>query len=297
MEKGIDAINPADNLEATKELQQTEEKKKRTKKPFAEEIIKAEEELHKKKRLATKSDIRRIQKEGYRYEGKRVITDDVKKLKSLDVVPKIPKEEVIDYYVEPVWIEYYIPKDSKFKTEIRYLYIPLIDPPFDERYPVLNEAMMKNRFLDVIGVIYEHPEYTSIILDSYKETYTFHEKISLSLKEARKNPENYKTAIYLTETLMKFEPTIAYLEVLGDYISWNLNWLIRKLNELKIPFSLEDDTVSYLIKRRNIYWEENQLPFDERFEILAALFYDQAYPNRGLSIDQQDYFYDIFNKR
>ncbi|MCS7205603.1 MAG: hypothetical protein NZ853_07890 [Leptospiraceae bacterium] len=285
-------LENVDTLESSQQI--TEKVRKR--KPFADEIIRSEDVLYKRKRLATKGDIKRIRKESFRYEGKKVITDDVKKLKSLDIVPKIPREEIYDYYVEPIKIEYYIPKDSKFKTEIRYLYIPLIDPPFDERYPILNEAMKKNRFLDVIEVINEYPEHTTTILESYRETFTYHEQISNLMKEARRNPESYRTVFYLCETLMKFEPTLAYLEVLGDYITWNLNWLIRKMNELRISFSAEDDTIMYLIKRRNIYWEENQLPFDERFEILAALFYDQAYPNRGLSIEEQDYFFGIFDK-
>lgn len=275
-------------------MNEKEEVQKR--KIFPEEIIKSEEVLYKRKQLATKGDIKRIKQAKFKYEGKKVVTDDVKKLKSLEVVPKIPKEEIYDYYVEPVLIEYYVPKDSKFINEIRYLFIPLIDPPFDDRYPILNQAMKKNIFFDIINVLNDYPEHTSLILESYKNTFNFIERISQTLKEAKNNPELYKTAFYLCETIIKYEPTLAYLEVLGDYISWNLNWLIRKLNENKIPFSAEDDTVTYLIKRRNLYWEENQLPYDERFEILAALFYDQAYPNRGLTLEEKDFFYDIFNK-
>ncbi len=264
------------------------------KKLFPEEKIKSEEVLQRKRQLATRGDIKRIQKAGYKYEGKKVVTDDVKKLKSLEVEPKISSEEKIDYYVEPVWIEYYVPKDSRFITELRYLYIPLIDPPYDEKYPILNNIMKNNQFCDIENILNEYPQYTSTILESYQETFSFHERISLFLREARHNPESYKKVFYLCETLMKFEPTLAYLEILGDYISWNINWLIRKLNLLNIKFSAEDDTVAYLIKRRNIYWEENQLPYDERFEILAALFFDQAYPNRGLTIEEQDFFYNIF---
>ncbi|MFN3605135.1 MAG: hypothetical protein ACK4UJ_10530 [Leptonema sp. (in: bacteria)] len=264
------------------------------KKLFSEEIIKSSETLQSKKRLSTKGEIKKIKQAKFKYEGKKVITDDVKKLKSLEVVPSIPKEELNDYYVEPVTIEYYVPKDSKFINEVRYLYIPLIDPPFDEKYPILNEKMKKNSFFSIIEVLEEYPEYTSLILESYRDIFSFLERIEESLKEARSNPEFYKTCFYLCERIFKFEPTLAYLEILGDYISWDLNWLIRKLNENKIKFSAEDDTIAYLIKRRNLYWEENQLPFDERFEILAALFYDLAYPNRGLSIEEQDMFFHIF---
>jgi hypothetical protein len=284
------------DIKIPESLEESQEKTPKKKKVFEDEIIKSEDVLYSRKQLATKGDIKRIQKAGFKYEGKKVVTDDVKKLKSLAVEPDLPIEEKYNYYVEPVWIEYYVPKESRFITEIRYLYIPLIDPPFDDRYPILNELMKKNRFCDLVNVLNDYPEHTTTILESYKDTFHFHEKVAQTLREARHNPESYKVVLYLCETIMKFEPTLAYLEVLGDYISWNINWLIRKLNELNIPFSCEDDTVAYLIKRRNIYWEENQLPYDERFEILAALFYDQAYPNRGLAIEDQDYFYDIFNK-
>ncbi len=279
-------------------LNEEKEQKRRKREFFVDEKIKADDVLYQKRQLTTRGDLKRIQKAGYRHEGKKVVTDDVKKLKSLTVLPEeIDKQDVINYYVEPIRIEYYVPKDSKFKTEIRYLFIPLIDPPFDERYPILNEYIEKNLYFDVINIINEYPEHTSIILDSYKESLSIHERISTLLSESRKNPEHFKTIFYLNETLLKLEPTLAYLEVLGDYVSWDLNWLIRKLNKLKISFSAEDDTITYLIKRRNIYWEENNLPFDERFEILAALFYDQAYPNRGLSIEDKDYFYNIFDKK
>jgi hypothetical protein len=48
---------------------------------------------------------------------------------------------------------------------------------------------------------------------------------------------------------------------------------------------------------RNIQREENNLPYDERFEILAALFYEQAFPNRGALIQGDDYYLDIFDKK
>lgn len=87
--------------------------------------------------------------------------------------------------------------------------------------------------------------------------------------------------MFHTEALMKWEPTVATLEFLGPYTIYNLNWLIRKLNEAEEEFSLEDETISVLIKRRNEYWEENSLPIDEDFELFAALFYEQAFPHRG----------------
>jgi len=100
--------------------------------------------------------------------------------------------------------------------------------------------------------------------------------------------EKYKTAFYLCELLIDYEPSIASLEFLGDFISWNLNWLVRRLNERGVEFTASDKVVSYFVKKRNIYWEESHLEYDERFEILAALFFEQAYPNRGLEDSDMD---------
>lgn len=278
-------------------LEGSEPPKKKKRDPFSAERISSDEVLHQRRELATPGEIKRIQKAGVRHEGKKVVTDDVKKLKSLSVDPGIPDLDRIHYYVEPVRIEYYVPKDSRFVVETRYLYIPLIDPEPDERYPILNSCMEREKFFDIIEVVGEHSRYTTLILESYHETFTILESISRSVKDGRFNPESYRKAFYLTETMMKFEPTVASLEVLGDYISYNLNWLIRKLNSTGVDFAASDDTISYLIKRRNIRWEEKNLPEDERFEILAALFYDQAYPNRGLEFEEEDYFFDIFDKK
>ena len=56
-----------------------------------------------------------------------------------------------------------------------------------------------------------------------------------------------------------------------------------------MDFSLEDRTILLLIKRRNDYWDENKLAEDEDFELFAALFFEQAYPNRGAEeLDSQD---------
>lgn len=264
--------------------------------PFAGEVVSADDVLHSRKELTTRGDLKRIQKAGVRHGGQKVVTDDVKKLKSLAVDPGIPEGDRANYCVEPVLIEYYVPKDSRFVHETRHLYIPLIDPEPDDRYPILNEAMKKGRFFDVIEVIADHSQYTTTIIESYHEVFTMHESISRGVKDGRFNAEHYRRAFYLVETLMKLEPTYASLHVLGDYVSYNINWLIRRMNELGLEFSASDDTIAYLIKRRNIRWEEKDYPQDERFEILAALFYDQAFPNRGLAFDRDDYFFDIFDR-
>jgi hypothetical protein len=278
-------------------LEEPDQQRRKKRDPFASEHISSDEVLHQRRELATRGDIKRIQKAGVRHQGKKVVTDDVKKLKSLSVDPGIPDLDRIHYYVEPVRIEYYVPKDSRFVVETRYLYIPLVDPEPSERYPLLTSYMEKTKFFDIIEVVNEHSRYTTLILGSYHETFTMLENISRAVKDGRFNPESYRKAFYLTEAMMKFEPTVASLEVLGDYISYNINWLIRRMNSLHVEIAASDDTIAYLIKRRNILWEEKGLPEDERFEILAALFYDQAFPNRGLEFEEEDYFFDIFDRK
>lgn len=112
-----------------------------------------------------------------------------------------------------------------------------------------------------------------------------HETIShiFNTYHETKNTEELKTACYLTEALLKYEPTLASLRFFRDYVIFNLNYFIRELNKAKIEFSLEDATVSLLIKRRNELWEEENRAEDEDFDLLAALFFEQAFPNRGAS--------------
>lgn len=250
--------------------------------------------------LMSLSDLKRIKRARVRHDGQRVITDDVKKLKSLTIEPHLPPGEYINYYVEPVRIEYYIPKESRFAVETRFLYIPLIDP---EPRPGLDDQMLKahieqNRFVDIVDIMNEYPRYITDILESYNTTMGLYESLSRAIQEADEgSDESYRKAFYLCEVLMDYEPTLASLNFLGDFLAWNINWLVRAMNALGLEFAAADKTISYLIKKRNTFWEENNLKYDERFETLAALFYEQAFPNRGLEDVEEDYFYDIFDKK
>ncbi|MCB1307912.1 MAG: hypothetical protein KDK30_07030 [Leptospiraceae bacterium] len=242
--------------------------------------------------------MKRIKRARVRHEGQRVVTDDVKKLKSLAIEPRLPPGEYMNYYVEPVRIEYYIPRESRFAVETRYLYIPLIDPVVREQDKILKLHMEEDRFVDLIEIMNEYPVHITDILDSYSETMNMYESISRTYDEAQSgNVEQLRSVFYQCEILMDFEPTLAALKFLGDFQSWNLNWLIRRLNALGVDLAASDKNVSLLIKKRNMHWEEQGLDYDERFEILAALFYEQAFPNRGLEYDQEDYFFDIFDTR
>ncbi|PJZ69765.1 hypothetical protein CH373_10990 [Leptospira perolatii] len=241
---------------------------------------------YKPKPLLNKSQLKQIKRSRTRVEGKKVITDDVKKLKSLSVTLDLPSNELENYYKEPIWIEYYIPRESRFAYEIKYLFIRLIDveprkAPLDE---ILREAQRKDSLIDLLEVIRTRPELEARIRNSYVNTMHFFDSISAGYKQflETKDPHNLRIPLYHTETLMKREPTIASLEILGSFCLHNLNWMVRRLNRGQAEFSLEDETISILIKRRNEYWEKNNLPVDEDFNLFAALFYEQAFPNRGL---------------
>ncbi len=248
--------------------------------------------------MVSRSAFKQIKRAGVRHQGQKVVTDDVKKLKSLEVVPGIPEEELYNYYVEPVKIEYYIPKESRFSIETRNLYIPLIDPVPGPQHKLLADHIRQNRFLDLVNIMDEHPRYITQVLESYNNSMDLFESLSRAVRDAAlEDPDEYRKAFYICEVLAEYEPTIATLEFLGEFVAWNMNWLIRMMNRQGIRFSASDKTVSYFIKLRNIYYEEKGLPYDERFEILAALFYEQAFPNRGMEIQDEDFFYDIFEKK
>ncbi|TGK12884.1 hypothetical protein EHO60_03145 [Leptospira fletcheri] len=241
---------------------------------------------YKPKPLLNKSELRQIKRSRTRVGGKKVITDDVKKLKSLSVTPDLPAEELVHYYKEPIWIEYYIPRESRFAYEIKYLFVKLIDvePRPAPQDSILREALNKDRFIDLMEIIRLHPEREKLINSSYVNTLQFFESISSGYQQyvQTNDPHYLRIPLYHTETLMKREPSLASLEFLGSFTLHNLNWLIRRLNRGAKEFSLEDETISVLIKRRNEHWEKAKLAEDEDFNLFSALFYEQAFPHRGL---------------
>ncbi|MCB1173536.1 MAG: hypothetical protein KDK39_08230 [Leptospiraceae bacterium] len=252
----------------------------------------------KARELTSLAELKRIKRARVRHEGKRVLTDDVKLLKSLSIEPHLPPGEYINYYIEPIRIEYYIPKESRFVTESRFLYIPLIDPAPREQDKILKDHMQRNAFVDIIKLMNEYPMYITSLIETYNESMSMYEQLSRFITEAESGAEeHYRKAFYMTEVLAEMEPSLAALEYLGSFMAWNLNVLVRRMNVLGLDFSAADKTISYFIKKRNIYWEENQLPLDERFEVLAALFFDQAFPNRGLQYEDEDFFGDIFDTK
>ncbi|MCB1157925.1 MAG: hypothetical protein H7A25_02815 [Leptospiraceae bacterium] len=250
----------------------------------------------KHKPLLNRSELKQIKRSRLRVGGKKIVTDDVNKLKSLKVQPELSEIEALQYYKEPIWIEYYIPKESRFALETKFMYIflPPIEPRKD-RDKFLKDAIKSGSFMDILKLSKSNPDMQEEFAKSYQNFMSILKTISDSVMQfiVTDNYEHLKIPLYLTETMMQYEPTVASLEYFGDYATYNLNWLIKKLNFGKIAFSLEDKTISFLIKRRNAFWEEKEKEMDEDFEILSALFYEQAYPHRGAEeLEEHDFLLD-----
>ena len=81
--------------------------------------------------------------------------------------------------------------------------------------------------------------------------------------------DSWRLCLYFTELLLKYEPTVAS-KAIGDFQTYNLNYLIIKLNGIGEPFLLEDSTVAYLIKRKNL--ATRHLPRDKEFDKLVELW-------------------------
>ena len=100
---------------------------------------------------------------------------------------------------------------------------------------------------------------------------SLYEKASMHFKEALAGSvDSMRLSIYFTELLIKYEPTIASANYIGDFQTYNINFFIRKLNELGQKFLLEDSTTKYLIRRRNKAFENK--PRDREFEKLVELW-------------------------
>lgn len=230
--------------------------------------------------LLTRSVMKQIERSRTRMGGRRVVTDDINKLKGLTVKPVVPEDDLINYYVEPVTIEYYIPKESRFAFEIKYLYIKLYDPePNNEiQRKIMGSFKEEDKPIDVIEVMNRFPEHLPAILQYYSPTIHLHEAVSMQFQLGfTEDPIAIRRAMYLCEILHKLEPTVPALELLGQYTLYNINWCVRFLNRNEIEHTLEDTTTEFLIKRHRNYCARNGIEVDERFDILANIYLEQAF--------------------
>jgi len=183
------------------------------------------------------------------------------------------KEENKLYYIEPVEIEIYLKKAGKVRTVIKDLYIELIDvkPVNEGSQKIFDHFKTGGEPIDLMEIQNIFPEYIKAIYDSYYKNMDLFEKLSMHFKTAQGgSDDSWRLALYFTELLMKYEPTVASSKFLGDFQTYNLNYLIKKLNQQGQHFLLEDSTVAYLIKRRNMAFRDQ--PRDREFDKLVELW-------------------------
>jgi len=177
-----------------------------------------------------------------------------------------------NYYIEPVEIEVYLKKAGKVRTVIKDLHVELIplEPVSQKSKQIFDTFREKDEPIDLMEVQNYFPEYIKLIYDSYYQNMDLFEKLSMHIKSGLTGSvDSWRMALYFTELLLKYEPTNAS-RIIGDFQTYNLNYLIVKLNGLKEPFLLEDSTVAYLIKRRNSAYKDQ--PHDKEFDKLVELW-------------------------
>lgn len=183
----------------------------------------------------------------------------------------------INYYIEPVEIEIYLKKAGTVKTIIKDLYIELID---EEPLPELAKNIFDffrdlDEPIDLIKLQNNFPETIIFVIESYYQYIDLYERLSMHMRSGLAGSvDAIRQALYLTELLMKYEPTLCSLEYIGDFSTYNLNYYIRKLNDLEEEFLLEDTTVEYLINRRRKAYEDKEISGnDKEFEKLVELWH------------------------
>jgi len=176
-------------------------------------------------------------------------------------------------YVEPVEIEIYLKKSGKVRTIIKDMFIELIEvePHNEHSRKIFRHFAELDSPIDLIEIMNIFPEYLKPIYDSYYQHMDLFEKLSMHIQSAAGGSiDSLRLCLYFIELLIKYEPTVAAIDYIGDFQTHNLNYLIRKLNALNESFLLEDSTVAYLIKRRNKAYEGK--PRDREFEKLVELW-------------------------
>ena len=176
------------------------------------------------------------------------------------------------YYNEPVEIEVYLKKAGKVRTVIKDLFIELIpvEPASDKSREIFAAFEKNGEPIDLMEVQNYFPEYIKIIYDSYYQNMDLYEKLSMHFKSGMSGSiDSWRMALYFTELLLKYEPTVAS-KVIGDFHTYNLNYLVIKLNAMGEHFLLEDSTVAYLIKRKNSAYKDQ--PRDKEFDKLVELW-------------------------
>jgi hypothetical protein len=183
------------------------------------------------------------------------------------------KEPGKDYYSEPVEIEIYIKKFGRIRTIVKDMLIELVEEePINEKSKnIFDHFRQRDEPIDIIEIQNTFPEMIPYIYESYYNNMELFEKLSMHFKQGILGMiSSWRTSIYFTELLLKYEPTIASTKYIGSFNAYNLNYLIKKLNKEEEEFLLEDTTVEFLIKRRDQAHEGK--PVDKQFEKLVELW-------------------------
>ena len=178
-------------------------------------------------------------------------------------------EDKTNYYVEPVEIEIYLKKAGTVKTIVKSLYIELVEeePKLEFAKKLFSHFGAMDEPIDLIEAQNYFPEIILPFSNSYYQFESLYEKLSIHFQAAiAGSVDSWRQSLYLTELLMKYEPTIASLEILGDFHTYNLNYIIRKLNISNQTVALEDATVAYLVKRQRKSHAEKGIKPDPEFE-------------------------------
>lgn len=186
---------------------------------------------------------------------------------------RTPSKNTHDYYVEPVEIEIYLKKAGKVRTIIKDMAIELIEvtPPNEKSEEIFTYFRENDEPVDLMEVQNNYPEFIKIIYDSYYQNMELFERVSMLYKEGLEgSTDAWRLSLYYTELLMKYEPTVASSQYIGDFQTHNLNYIIRTLNKSGQKYLLEDSTVWYLIKRRNAAYRDS--PPDHTFNKLVELW-------------------------
>lgn len=177
------------------------------------------------------------------------------------------------YYVEPVEIEIYLKKAGIVRTIIKDLRIELVEvvPPHEKSREIFELFTSMEEPIDLMEVQNHFPQYIRNIYESYYKNMELYEKLSMHFKSGLAGiNESWRSALYFTELLLKYEPTVASTEILGNFNTYNLNYIINKLNSLGEKFLIEDSAVAYLIKRKREAYRD--APPDREFDKLVELW-------------------------
>ena len=186
-------------------------------------------------------------------------------------------DDIKHFYTEPISIKEHNEETNKTQIIEKVLQIELIpvEPIHEESKAIFDYFIELDEPVDLMEIQNNFPELISVIYESYYTNIDLYEKLSMHYRDGLSgSADAWRYALYFTELMLKYEPTIASMERIGDFNTHNIHYCIIKLNSLEEKFFLEDDTVKYLIGRRNRAFEDQ--PANEEFDKLAEAWLQQV---------------------